>query len=108
MSGAVFDSELWIAGRHEAINQTRGEAVAAADAIKYLKVLAGGGLEEFATSPADGAPVVDGADLTARRVVAVTLKFGNSLTAFSIIFLKLSTSMAEMFSSTPSTSKPRH
>src|SRR5882762_1924440 len=60
MSGAVFDSELWIAGRHEAINQTRGEAVAAADAIKYLKVLAGGGLEEFATSPADGAPVVDG------------------------------------------------
>ena len=45
--------------------------------------------------------------LTARSVVAVTLKLENSVVAFSIIFLVVDFD-GKIFSSTPSTSKPRH
>ena len=45
--------------------------------------------------------------VTARRVVAVALKLGKAFTASPIICLNFSTSISEMFSSIPSTSKPR-
>ena len=44
--------------------------------------------------------------LTVRSVVATSLKFGYTLTASLIIFLKLATSSEERFSSRPSTEKP--
>ena len=107
MRRAVLHRRLRTLAFQEAVGEAGGEAVAAADAVVDLQVLAHHRLVELAARVEDRRPVVEVAVFALRSVVAATLKFGNCFTAVWIIFLKLAGSMAEMCSSRPSTSKPR-
>src|SRR5262249_51380276 len=58
VSGAALHRPLRSAIGQEAVDQTGGERVAAADAIEDLQIGAGSGLVELAVAPGDRAPVV--------------------------------------------------
>ncbi len=59
MRRAVVDRLLGVVERHEAVDEARGERIAAADAVVDLERGARNGLLQLALVPADRAPVVD-------------------------------------------------
>ena len=82
---AFYGPACALAGE-ESVDQSRGEGIAAADAVVDFEVFANRGLVERSAGVADGSQSLRVAVVALRRVVATT-ENGNSLTTDSIIRL---------------------
>ena len=108
VGGTIVDGELCIVMGDKAVDKPAGKGIPSADPVVYLKFFPGSCLEETAIMPADCPPVIDTCAAYVAQCRGGGLEVGKFATTLVIMFLKFSTSRPVIFSSTPSTSKPRH
>ena len=97
MCGTVVDGLFGIARGHEAVDEARGERIAAADAVHDFQSVVVLGFVDFAVRPAQGAPVVDrgGLDGAQGRGDDLEVRVGlggfvdHLLVAFDVQFLQV-------------------
>ena len=82
MGRAVFHRFLRIARPEKSVDEPRCKAIAAANPVENLEVLAMGGLEELPVSPAYRAPVVDSRGLYGAKGGGCDLEVGKRFHGF--------------------------